>query len=487
MQIKLPEYCDQISKHSCHSYHFLLQDKLSKQITGSDAVQTKNKKQKGTSTKAAARPNDLEQTAGNEDSKTKSEKRKRKKRKASAKPNDSVADQSAGAEPNLSAVSDAGEPDERAVLGSEVSQNKKRKKKKPSSKKNKYAHLGRKSTSENLCTIDLSAMKNLKTCIEPVVGATADKNVSMTNCDKSGKNEKQMFPEKSGANIIDESVKSIGKKRKFREVESKEESLSMINCGERDKEGGKVKKRKISNQDEGNSKVPKNKLVNDGGLKKKQKISVVSDEVQNAAEVEINSVKKQQASNAIADLEKPVKTGSVKKIQISENKDGIQKPKQKKKIKKKNDEELVPEVVREKKSFSKEITPHKKNCLQKLPFNIDKLRAVLAAAKTTSQPKQVAKSKSKVRNAADNSDTVEKKDKKEKAEPSLRESMMARLSAARFRLINEELYTSTSKDAVELFKTDRDAFKIYHEGYQSQVAKWPTVPVEKVVQYIKSR
>lgn len=451
-----------------------LQDKLSKQITGNDGVQTKNKKRKGTSTKAAARPNDLEQTVGNEGSKTKSEKRKRKKRKAAAKPNDSIADQSACTEANLSAVSDAGKPDEGAVLGSKVSQKKRQKKKKSSSKKNKYAHLGRKSLSENLCTIDPSAMKNLKTCIEPVVSATADKNISMTNCDKIGKNEKQMFPEQSCVSIGDESVKSIGKKRKFCEVESKEESLSMINCGERDEEGGTVKKRKISNQGEGKSKVPKNKLVKEGGLKKKQKIS----EVQNAPEVELSSVKKQQASNTTAGLQKS---------QISANNGGIQKPKQKKKIKKKNDKDLGSDVVREEKSFLEDITPHKKDCVRKLPFNIDKLRAVLAASKTPSQLKEVAKSKSKVRNAADNSVAVEKKAEKEKAEPSLRESMMARLSAARFRLINEELYTSTSKDAVELFKTDRDAFKIYHEGYQSQVAKWPTIPVEKMVQYIKSR
>lgn len=459
-----------------------IQGKLSQQTSRNDTVKTKKKKKrKASCTKATAKPEDVERTVGTDSIETKSVKRKGKKRKI----NDSVADQSVGTEVNLSAVSGADKPGEGVVHGAEVSLRKKRKKKKSTSKKNKYAHLGRKGVSENLCPVDPSAVKNSKTCVEPVIGAMADKNVSMINDDKSGRNEKQILQEKSAVNSVDGAVKSLCKKRKFVEIESKEESLSKSNGTKRDKESGTVKKRKISSPDEGSYKFCNNRLVKEGVLKKKQKSVSHSSEIRN--EVEMGSVKKQQASSTTAYLQKNL--GSGEKIKISEKEGGFQKSKQKKKRKKKNDKDLGSNILHEEKSFSQELTPHKKHSPRKLPFNMDKLRATLAAAKTPSQPKEVAenegsiqtpkqkKSKSNVRKAAD----------KDKAEPSLRESMMARLSAARFRLINEELYTSTSKDAVELFKTDHESFKIYHEGYQSQVAKWPTVPVDKMVQYIKNR
>ena len=64
---------------------------------------------------------------------------------------------------------------------------------------------------------------------------------------------------------------------------------------------------------------------------------------------------------------------------------------------------------------------------------------------------------------------------------------MNQLSASRFRHINEELYRSDSRDAVKLFKTDKEAFDIYHSGFQAQVSKWPVNPVDKMVEYISKK
>ncbi|OXB51025.1 UNVERIFIED_CONTAM: hypothetical protein H355_012834, partial [Colinus virginianus] len=65
--------------------------------------------------------------------------------------------------------------------------------------------------------------------------------------------------------------------------------------------------------------------------------------------------------------------------------------------------------------------------------------------------------------------------------------MEERLLAARFRYINERLYTGSSRDAVELFKSDPDAFQIYHRGFAQQVGRWPQNPVDRIVQRLRKR
>lgn len=70
---------------------------------------------------------------------------------------------------------------------------------------------------------------------------------------------------------------------------------------------------------------------------------------------------------------------------------------------------------------------------------------------------------------------------------SLKERMMNRLTSARFRFINEQMYHSTGSEAADMFACDKDAFTVYHAGFQSQVSKWPTNPVDKMIDYISSR
>jgi len=69
----------------------------------------------------------------------------------------------------------------------------------------------------------------------------------------------------------------------------------------------------------------------------------------------------------------------------------------------------------------------------------------------------------------------------------LKERMLNRLAAARFRFINEQMYRSTGSEAAEMFAHDEDAFTIYHAGFQSQVSKWPMNPVDRMIDYINSR
>ncbi|XP_058269646.1 ribosomal RNA-processing protein 8 [Hemibagrus wyckioides] len=69
----------------------------------------------------------------------------------------------------------------------------------------------------------------------------------------------------------------------------------------------------------------------------------------------------------------------------------------------------------------------------------------------------------------------------------LRSRMEKRLESARFRYINELLYTTTSGEAKRMFKQDPDAIRIYHRGYTEQVKHWPANPVDSIISYIRQR
>lgn len=80
----------------------------------------------------------------------------------------------------------------------------------------------------------------------------------------------------------------------------------------------------------------------------------------------------------------------------------------------------------------------------------------------------------------------EVKREKNNAKPlSLRERMMVKLKASRFRYLNETLYNSESFESKQYFKNDPVAFKAYHEGYRQQVAQWPINPLNIIISSIK--
>lgn len=68
---------------------------------------------------------------------------------------------------------------------------------------------------------------------------------------------------------------------------------------------------------------------------------------------------------------------------------------------------------------------------------------------------------------------------------SLRSRMEQRLESARFRYINELLYTSSSGEAKRMFRQDPQAFWVYHRGYTAQVHRWPDNPVDKIISFIQ--
>jgi ribosomal RNA-processing protein 8 len=69
----------------------------------------------------------------------------------------------------------------------------------------------------------------------------------------------------------------------------------------------------------------------------------------------------------------------------------------------------------------------------------------------------------------------------------LQQKMLNKLSGSRFRWINEQLYTISSQEALDLIKTQPELFDEYHQGFRSQVQSWPQNPVDVFVDQFKTR
>ncbi|KAJ3272993.1 25S rRNA (adenine645-N1)-methyltransferase [Terramyces sp. JEL0728] len=79
---------------------------------------------------------------------------------------------------------------------------------------------------------------------------------------------------------------------------------------------------------------------------------------------------------------------------------------------------------------------------------------------------------------------IKKPQKVEKKLTSLQEKYQKKLTGSKFRWLNETLYTTTSKTAIDLFQKQPELFDIYHEGFSSQVVDWPTNPVDIYIDYL---
>ena len=70
----------------------------------------------------------------------------------------------------------------------------------------------------------------------------------------------------------------------------------------------------------------------------------------------------------------------------------------------------------------------------------------------------------------------------------LQSKMRNKLTSARFRHLNETLYTTSSTTAMDLFTNSPDLFAEYHAGFSQQVKdSWPVNPVERYTAAVKTR
>ena len=66
----------------------------------------------------------------------------------------------------------------------------------------------------------------------------------------------------------------------------------------------------------------------------------------------------------------------------------------------------------------------------------------------------------------------------------LHRKMTSKISGARFRWINEQLYTKTGEEAKDMFDDDPRLFDVYHKGFAAQVSKWPLNPLDRIISYV---
>lgn len=157
--------------------------------------------------------------------------------------------------------------------------------------------------------------------------------------------------------------------------------------------------------------------------------------------------------------------------------DNLKKVKKVKKKKKKVqihavEEESLVEIKNKTKSISKNSGASQ--------FNIEGLKSLLNKESLTS--KKPDKESVDV--------TVGQKKKKTSADngsDSFKAKMMDKLHGARFRYLNEQMYSQSSSKTRKLFAEDPDVFQVYHEGFQAQVARWPVNPVDRMIDFITAR
>jgi hypothetical protein len=127
-------------------------------------------------------------------------------------------------------------------------------------------------------------------------------------------------------------------------------------------------------------------------------------------------------------------------------------------------------------SASNRISTHKRL------IDVGRLKNILKNSKTTELPS----SDHQLLNRVNESEQLSGNKLQRVTARSLSDRMLGRLTEARFRYINEQMYNSTGSEAAELFKEDEEAFVVYHSGFQSQVDKWPVNPVDKIIEYIRN-
>ncbi|KAH9812159.1 putative methyltransferase [Teratosphaeria destructans] len=69
----------------------------------------------------------------------------------------------------------------------------------------------------------------------------------------------------------------------------------------------------------------------------------------------------------------------------------------------------------------------------------------------------------------------------------MQSAMRQKLVSARFRHLNETLYTAPSGQALDLFDQNPDMFEDYHAGFRQQVTTWPENPVDNFIATIRRR
>ncbi|KAI8100041.1 methyltransferase-domain-containing protein [Halteromyces radiatus] len=117
----------------------------------------------------------------------------------------------------------------------------------------------------------------------------------------------------------------------------------------------------------------------------------------------------------------------------------------------------------------------------------NKLKALLGKNKTAPIVKEDSSAPTKKENKANvqNSNKQLTAPKNEPRLTPLQQKMKDKLSGARFRWLNEKLYTTEGNEAFSLFQEQPELFDEYHEGFRHQVESWPVNPVDLILEQLE--
>lgn len=119
----------------------------------------------------------------------------------------------------------------------------------------------------------------------------------------------------------------------------------------------------------------------------------------------------------------------------------------------------------------------------------DETNGILATNKRANELDKIFKDNTKKEGSkqSDNDMAFETNDTIIKGEES---DAKRKLKSARFRFINEKLYTQSGVESLKMFQSDDEgiqAFRIYHEGFAEQAMKWPTNPLDLIISSIMKK
>jgi ribosomal RNA-processing protein 8 len=69
---------------------------------------------------------------------------------------------------------------------------------------------------------------------------------------------------------------------------------------------------------------------------------------------------------------------------------------------------------------------------------------------------------------------------------SLQDRFLKKLKGAKFRKLNEDLYTTPGESSFSRFQDDPSLFVEYHEGFREQARSWPQNPLDRIIKEIKT-
>ena len=270
-------------------------------------------------------------------------------------------------------------------------------------------------------------------------------------CNSFSKESKPNVPEQTS---FDTSVKKMSKKRKHIETVNSDLNAKIPKTEESKKHSVEAPAQNKEESSEISKKKKRKRKCKKNKFKDYSKDTESSETVTSQASVPPKQSLSLNNKVSVVNIDKTVAQGSdILKVENKKQK--------KKKNKHQHQDGKEPSMIKDQNgSLSKHSSKPK--------FDLKKLNALLSGKSTKSAITSTQK-------CPDNDTNHKKKDStslsedeapqqarppKECSQKSLLERSKDRLNAARFRYLNEQLYTSTGHQALKLFKEDQDAFKV---------------------------